>query len=355
MDELFLKRMGLHANSPSHKALDQSNLIMEKIFDHDPNFKQGNLYDVDGNFLEFIDYKYQYHAAHSIAKDNVDFYCQFRPYYHPDVIYAGEDGVQRLGFYLDVPNDNNVIERWLICGRNDAITFTRYNILKCNWTFNWVDNGTVYHSLGCLRNRNNYNSGVWSDGFTTTVQNEMQFIVPSNETTKTIDYDCRFMLSDNQIHPKVYSVTKLEDTFPCGVTKVTLVQDHYDEAVDNVELKICNYYNNKIIPVEPDQHESHNIKILFSGAEPFLHRGGSRRSISVESSIGLSSLQWTFYLNGVQKTVEELPGIDVVFAEDGKSFSIKASYDSNIGDVITIQVGEKGSTYYDTLDVEVKA
>lgn len=359
MDELFLKRMALYNNSTARKVFVDSNTIMDATFDRDVNFKRGALYDVNGTFLENVDFKYQYHAAYTISKDNVEFYAQFRPYYHPDVKYKAADGALRLGFYLDVPNDLDTVEKWLICGRNDTITFTRYNILKCNWTFNWIVDGTIYQCLGCLRNRNNYNSGIWSNGFTTTVENESQMILPSNAATQTIDYDMRFMISDNRVHPKVYSVSKIEDTFPLGVVKITLVQAHFDAALDNVDLQVCNYYDSKVSPEAPGTHVSKNAKLSCTGKDKVLHRGGSARTVSAVITQGDAVLDvvpdWHFILNGVEKTVAQLTGYTIAFSLDQKSFAIKVAFEVPNGDVLKVEVGSKTGEYYDSIEMEVKA
>ena len=50
--------------------------------------------------------------------------------------------------------------------------------------------------------------------------------------------------------------------FPLGTTtKVTLKQDHYNPSTDNVELKICNYYQSPILPESPDKLE--DIQLIF--------------------------------------------------------------------------------------------
>lgn len=358
--DLFLRKMDSHDNLVSQKLFKNSNMLMDHLFDRDIGYKRGKLYATDGTFLEDIDFKYQYHAGYTIAKDRVEFYVQFRPYYHPEIKYGADDGIERLGFILDIPSDTGVLEKWLILGRNDTLTFTRYNILKCTQVFKWIAGGVIYESVGCLRNRNNYNSGVWSDGFVTTVQNEIQFIVPSNDITKTIDYDHRFMLSDNVTHPKVYSVSKVEDTFPFGAIKVTLTQAHYDPALDNAELGICNYYNSAIVPQEDGTHVALNGKLSFNGTMPLLHKGGSARKITAtitdEAGQVLTVVpEWSFKVNGTVVNYAELTDYVFGFSADKQSVSIKALFSAKVKDVLTVEIGSPTGEYYDTLQVEVIA
>lgn len=360
-DDLFMSRMATHGFSTSRKVFEQSNLIMDKTFDRDVNYKVGNLYDVNCNFLEKVEYKYQYTFSYSVNKDKVEFLAQFRPFYHPEIKYKGEDGVERLGFYLDVPNDMGTPEKWLIFGRNDTLSFTRYNMLKCNWTFKWIVDGKIMTALGCLRNRNNYNSGVWSDGFVTSVENQSAFFVPSNDVTKTINYDTKFMISDTTVHPRVYEVSKLEDTFPPGIIRVVLVQAHYDPVKDNAELGICNYYSDAITPIYPEEEEKLNATISYNGSSPVLTKAGRGRKITVVITDNDGVIQtditpaYSFKLNGEDIAVENLVNYDIEFdPNDNSKLSIKAKYEAPVGDIVTIIVGEKNGSYYDELELEVK-
>ena len=60
----------------------------------------------------------------------------------------------------------------------------------------------------------------------------MKFIVPANDETKTIDYNIRFMLSDNDVYPKTYEISKVLDTFPIGTIQCTLAQTLYNMHTD---------------------------------------------------------------------------------------------------------------------------
>lgn len=361
MDSLFLTRMENYKNHPGRKIIDQSAIIMNKTFNRDTNYKVGSLYAADGELLEeCLEFKYQYVYSYSFNKDKVEFLVQFRPYYHPEQKFIAEDGVERLGFLLDVPNDVCIMEKWLIFGRNDTVAFTRYNILKINWTFHWIADGKIYSNIGILRNRNNYNSGVWSDGFVTTVQNEAQFIVPANDYTRTIDYDMRFMLSDNSLHPKVYTVSKVEDTFPPGVIKITLTQGHYDPAKDNVELQLCDYYTNAVTPRNVEDKGFH-AEISFSGSEPVLHKSGSYRKISVRvfddegQEVTDFTPSWHLRLNGEDVAFDKLETFVITMATDYKSFKIRALKTANVGDILTVTCQYDEDGYYDSIELEVQA
>lgn len=301
-DELFLKRMEL-IGGLNDVIKDSSNTIMNTNFTHDGNYKKAVLYDWDLNELEAVDIKFQYSQKYSINKDQVEYLVQFRPLYHPEKQYKHADGLERMGFFLDIPDDTGTMNKWLILGRNDEDQFVRYNVLKCNWVFKYIVDGKIYEQLGVLRDRNNYNSGIWSDGFVTSVENQSMFLVPTNKKVELINYDLRFMLSDNKVNPLVYAVSKRTDTYPIGINKITLVQDHYNKKVDNSELGICNYYSSPIgVEEDATSPDTSNIEITFNGSQPVLFLGGSPRSFIAKelledgASVPVIEGSWEFYL-----------------------------------------------------------
>ena len=143
----------------------QSDEIMNQTFADDPTYKRVYILTKDG--WKFEDAKYQYHSAQSISKDEVDYYLQFRPKVH-----------YPIGSYVIVPDDTDfeinlteeelrnpflqpIIQRtqwWFIVGRDNANAFVRYNILKCNWNFQWVWNDKVQSCFGAVRSANSYTS-----------------------------------------------------------------------------------------------------------------------------------------------------------------------------------------------------
>lgn len=143
----------------------QSDFIMNSTFTRDVAYKKVYILTPDG--WVFTDAKYQTHTAQSIAKDAVDCYLQFRPSVHFPI-----------GTYVIVPDDTSPdlnltdsemrnpftqpIEKrtqwWMIVGRDNANAFVRYNILQCNWNFQWIYDGEVQNCFGCVRNANSYTS-----------------------------------------------------------------------------------------------------------------------------------------------------------------------------------------------------
>lgn len=63
--------------------------------------------------------------------------------------------------------------------------------------------------------------------------------------TRTIMHGQRFFLSNNDLDPKIYEVTKIKDINPQGVIKLSIKQDELREKRDNIELRVCDYYSDE--------------------------------------------------------------------------------------------------------------
>lgn len=350
-------RMASKKQNLGQHMRQQSDLLMDKTFSRDAGYKVCNLYDRNMNLLEKgVEVKYQFAQKYTLNKDQVEYFIQFRPGYFPEKKYINDDGIERLGFYIEIPNELDEYEFWLIIGRNDALSFKRYNILKCNWTIKYRVNNVVYSALSVLRSRNNYNSGVWSDGFATTVENQIQFLVPTNSDTNLIDYDMRFMITDNPIHPIVYEVTKVEDCLPLGTKKVTLKQTLYDPSKDNIEDKICDYFS-PIIPVDSNTILPTSLKLLCSGSSTSLTLGGSARTITATFDNEPQSIPefiWEFSFKGNSFSlntitqyfkVEALNNVLKIAALDDKSIA---------GELLLIKVKDSKSYCSASIELEVK-
>lgn len=125
--------------------------------------------------------------------------------------------------------------------------------------------------------------------YTTAPENQDLFIVPTNPITQTIDYNMRFLISDNTTNPLAWEVSKREDTYPVGITHITLKQSLYDPKKDNAELMIADYYQSNIEPENPKPKR--NYKITYSST-PALKVGGSYKIFSIKPLIADETVSW---------------------------------------------------------------
>lgn len=101
-----------------------------------------------------------------------------------------------------------------------------------------------------------YTSGVWAADYSTSLDNIINGWIPDTyllygDDIKTFDFDDsrllqheqRFMLTHNQLDPKIYYITKVQDLVPQGIIKITFKQGELDEKRDNIDLMLCDYYD----------------------------------------------------------------------------------------------------------------
>lgn len=341
----FYQRMNRKGNTVGEVMKIQSDQIMDKTFLNDLHTKKVRVHNSFKAIDEWTYAKYQTVSSFSILKDQIDYRIQFKP------------GKQYpIGCYIDIPNSDDEYETWLLVGRDDHPQFPRYSVLKCNWTFRWIANQTIYSVLGVLRSRNSYNSGVWNDGFFTVVENQDSFWVPTNTDTQTINYNMRFLLSENKVNPISYVVSKVEDTFPVGITKITLKQDLYNPNTDNAVLMIADYYLDNIEPkLQNTEAAKSKAVITYNGNDPKIVIGGSFKVLTGKfyNDLGqlISSVQcdWTVDLNN-----EEAQNYELI--SDGNILKIKAkeNYDL-IGRVIRVVLSAADNSCSTSIDLEVCA
>ena len=351
-----------------HQLKEMANMVMDETFSNSTTYRNGMIYDCNMNEIEKLDFRFVKTKTYTIEKDQVEYWVQFRPGVNPEIEYdTSKDQKHRLGYYIDIFDDNSkMIEKWLIVGK-DTSEFDRYNVLKCNWVFEWLDENRVYRRcLGCVRDRNSYNSGVWSDGFTTSVENQTMFIVPTNDITMALDYGDRFMITDNTIHPKTYEITNMMDTFPLGTTKVILKQCHYNEHTDLCGIDerffgdeevhmVCNYYESTLRP-SPNKLFS-PISWSLSDVNDKLYVHGQPQVIHAVSNEETDTpCEWHISLDGEDYTdkLEELKEyLDISIDNINNTFTIAAINKDLANYVVTVKIYDVAKSYYDFVDMEV--
>jgi hypothetical protein len=251
-------------------------------------------------------------------------------------------------------------EWWLIVHYDDRTQFRQFSILKCTWTYKWVSRASgkrvVYQCLGAPRKQNSYNSGVWLDYTTQTVENQEVLWLPTNDDTKTILYDTKFLKSSIGRYPPLrWTITKIEDTAIDGISKFTLAQDQFDPAKDNADLMIANYYASYVEPEAIELEETQTIsdlEIVYSG-HPVVRAGGGYKKFTLKARsngelIDAKDVKWSIdFSDGDLDKLEQsekdnvlkvkcLPFYDLV----GKTFTItgesKHSSQSLVVEVISL-------------------
>ena len=152
----------------------------------------------------------------------------------------------------------------------------------------------------------------------------------------------RFLISDNKINPIAWEVSKREDMYPTGTTKIVLKQVPFNPMTDNKELMIADYYSSNITPEkQKDAETKDNFSDLLikHSTSATIKVGGSYKVFSVDSKD----------FNGYDPTMVswKIVGLDEkdytsILSSD--AIKIKASKDySLIGKTFTLELYYSGS------------
>lgn len=297
MFEAYKNRMNARGKNMSEMLRMQSNMVIEQTWDRDPNYRQVYVVKVNSGLPEvtaeheLLDTKFNIKTYQSITSDEVAYMLQFRhgeEKRHPEI---------NIGSYVYMEDEDGEWKWWMIQHLDERPSFRQYQILECNYTFKWIDNGKIYSCLGIQRIQQSYNSGSWDGDRLTFVDNVTSAILPTNLDTVTISYNKRFMISDERRYPPiVYQVSKIEDTQPIGITTFKFTQETFDPTHDNAELMLCNYYGSSITPEVPDiaTELKQTAAITFNGTAATVKVGGSYKiftPVFVDESVTVE--RWT--------------------------------------------------------------
>lgn len=210
MFEAYKKRVAYRGKNMSEMLRMQSNMVVEQTWDRDPNYRQVYVVKVDSGLPEvtaeheLIDVKFNVKTYQTITSDEAAYMIQFRhgaEKQNPDIA---------IGSYVYMEDDDGNWKWWLLVHEDERPMFRQWQILECNWTFGWISDGKIYHCLGVQRVQQSYNSGSWDGGRFTFVDNVTSAWLPTNNDTLTIDYNKRFIISDEKRFPPIaYQVSKI--------------------------------------------------------------------------------------------------------------------------------------------------
>lgn len=322
----------------------QSDMLMEVTWDGDIQSKVCYLYDFyhddePGKLRNLhpensktktpVDAKYIVSSYQTMDKDQVTYHLQFKPshkccvYYYDEVFGDKYDCIYPLGLFVDIPDNDDIYHRWLIVEKADyyAPQFSTYQILPCDYVFQWIFNGKKYEVPGVLRSQNSYNSGLWTDYKMTSIEDQQKFLVPLNEITENLWYNQR-MIIDAKVstQPRAWEISKVNRISPNGLVRVTLAQDNFDQHHDYIERDSNNkiigmwadYYNTVVSEEDPFiKHANYYSSITYSGVKPQIKLGGSYKKFTVNfyenggsDEIDFKKGEWKFFI----KVGEEIEG-----------------------------------------------
>ena len=314
------KTIGQIYKEESDWAMEQTwdNDIQSKIcyiydFYHDdqPRLAEGMTYE--NTTKTRIDAKFIVKSYQSMDKDQVDYYIQFKPtqkthFSEGDELYYFETDYRKkyhndnfIGLFIDIPNDENIYEKWMILRTEPANQFPKYLILKCNYELMWIENnGTEKikrRMWSVLKMQSSYNSGLWTDLRFTSQENQDKVWLPLNPITEKIWYtnesskNMRVLVSSFTANAIAWQISKVENAQPLGVQKLTLYQDFFDQHRDYIEKDSdgniigmwASYFDSEITPTDPSTPTTppSSITARISASTSTIKVGGSYKNLTV--------------------------------------------------------------------------
>lgn len=351
MLESYRLRMNANGSYEGEARRRNSQKIMEASWMRDASTKPVYVKWVDTG-LPVIDdddpvlyAKFNVKSYHNITGDEIAYLLQFRMddmKNNPDI---------KVGSYVQIPNEMGENEWWIIAHLDDRTQFRQFSILKCLHVYKWVSiqNGyrVIHECLGAPRNQNSYNSGVWLDYTFQVPENQHIAMLPTNDNTRTIGYDTRFLISDPERKPPIaWKVSKIMSSFNGDVTKFTMTQEQFDPVRDDSELMIANYHSFAVAPELPEMEENPTIvdlEIAYSGS-PALRAGGGYKKFTLKTRVDDKLIDVT---GDVEWDVDFADGdiSQLQIVKNGNVFKVKCLNDySLIGKTFTITASYENSS-----------
>ena len=292
MIESYRLRMAAMGSYDGESRRRNSQKIMDASWMRDPATKpvyvkwvNSGLPVVDDDD-EVLYAKYNIKSYHNITGDEIAYLLQFRlddMKQRPDI---------KVGSYVQIRNELDEPEWWLIIHYDDRTQFRQFSIVKCLWVYKWVshkDGKRIIHQcLGAPRKQNSYNSGEWLDYTFQIVENQHVAIMPSNDDANTIGYETKFLISNEGRYPPLaWNVSKVQPSINGAVTSFTMTQEQFNPARDNAELMIADYYDSYTEPEFLETEEIPTIsdlEITYSG-KPAVRAGGGFKKFVLKERV----------------------------------------------------------------------
>lgn len=350
---------------------EESELLMEETWDNDIESKKCYIYDyfhddkpnlAEGMTYEnttktSIDAKFIVTKYQSIDKDQVEYHIQFRPsqrvrFDEGDELYYFEKEYKNryyvnfpIGLYIDIPDEKNIYRKWLIVSKEEGNQFLKYSILPCDYYLQWIDNTgskRFKRKMWCVsRAMNSYTSGRWINRYLLSLDDIQKIWIPINKFTENLSYidgegkNQRIILSALISRPLVWQISKVENTKPLGIIKITLDQDTFDDHTDYVNLEtgemFADYYDSSLTPAETIYQDSDcGIIGKITASTYTIKVGGSYKNLTIKlydennnditSNYENSEFIWTCSLN---ENNESYDLTDIVTFINGNLFNQK--------------------------------
>lgn len=174
--EQYQERLNRRGRTIGEVRKKESDIIMDATWWGDIASRVGYVYDYyhdpDVTKLHHInplecdekiplDIKYVKHTSQTLDKDSISYHLQMIPGQVCNVPYYNKyvemyDSQWPLGLYIDIEDESGVYNKWLIVAKADADStqFPTYEILRCDYVFQYIMDGKRMEISGVLRSQN---------------------------------------------------------------------------------------------------------------------------------------------------------------------------------------------------------
>lgn len=173
------KNMFVGARTNGQLRKKQSDMIMDQTWTQDDQARVGYLFDwykdlsprklrdldpTESRDYIPIDIKFIQHTSQTMDKDAITFHIQFRPGQECNVPYYQKyvDWYEQefpLGLYILIPDERGRFNKWLIVAKANFynVQFPTYEVLPCDYCFQYIMDNEKVEVSGVLRSQNSYN------------------------------------------------------------------------------------------------------------------------------------------------------------------------------------------------------
>lgn len=295
--------------------------------------------------------KFNVKSYHNITGDEIAYLLQFRQEdmkNNPNI---------KVGSYVQIMNEMDEPEWWLIWHLDDRTQFRQFSILKCTWVYKWTSfkdgHRVVHQCLGVTRNQNNYNSGCWLDYTFEIVEQQHVMMMPSNDDTNILTYNTRLLVSNEGRYPPIaWKISKVQPSVVNDTVRFTMTQEQYNAATDDAELMIADYKKSYVTPGLPEIEYTpvtDDLEITYSG-KPAVRAGGGYKKFSLQKNVDgkmedvTGSIKWSVDFGGNRSKLD--------YSMDKNIFRVKCLDDySLIGQTFVVTAQTQYSSKSITVEV----
>lgn len=303
----------------------------------------------------------------SIDKDQVAYHIQFKPsqkthFSESDDLYYFENyretynTIFPISMYVDIPNEEDIYERWMVFSKEQGNQFIKYTVIPCDYNLQWIEHTgsqRIRRHMWCAtRSMNSYNTGLFIDRYFNSLDDVQKLWLPLNDITERISYlnangtNMRFIVSALCDKPLTWKVSKIENTKPIGIIKITLDQDIFNKSVDFIDRKTkemyADYYSSNLHPIEDDKEVSNSRNCQIETTSNLIKIGGSYKTLSAimmdnnnDITNTIDDFIWNFSIDG-----EELDSAIIKVLNHDDKNKIKVKFLGNrqyLGKVIDVK------------------